>query len=73
MMKDKLVNNAKNIDKFLLNFLHKQENSLLVPPMKYGVISGGKKIRSTIIECKEKKTFTIMCSSRVHTFLLINS
>ena len=79
MMKDKLVNNAKNIDKFLLNFLNKQENSLLVPPMKYGVISGGKKIRSTIIFDTgkllnvKKKNFTIMCSSRVHTFLLINS
>ena len=49
MIKNKLSINAKKIDQFLINFLKKQNNSLLVPPMKYGVISGGKKIRSTII------------------------
>jgi len=49
MIKKKLDNNAKKIDKFLISFLKKQKNSALVTPMKYGVISGGKKIRSTII------------------------
>ena len=49
MIEKKLTKNAKKIDKFLLNFLKKQKLSLLVKPMKYGVISGGKKIRSTII------------------------
>ncbi len=49
MIKKKLIKNARKIDKFLINFLNKQKNSLLVKPMKYGVISGGKKIRSTII------------------------
>ena len=49
MIKDKLLDNAKKIDNFLISFLKKQKNSLLVTPMKYGVISGGKKIRSTII------------------------
>ena len=49
MIKKKLIKNAKKIDKFLINFLKKQKSSLLVKPMKYGVISGGKKIRSTII------------------------
>ena len=49
MIKKKLKKNAKRIDKFLLNFLNKQSKSLLVSPMKYGLISGGKKIRSTII------------------------
>ena len=49
MVKNKLLNNAKKVDKFLINFLKKQKNSLLIKPMKYGVISGGKKIRSTII------------------------
>ena len=49
MIEKKLINNAKKIDKFLINFLKKQKRSLLVKPMKYGVISGGKKIRSTII------------------------
>ena len=49
MIKNRLNKNAVKIDKFLLNFLKSQKNSLLVQPMKYGVISGGKKIRSTII------------------------
>ncbi len=49
MIRNKLNKNAKKIDRFLINFLQKQKNSLLVVPMKYGVISGGKKIRSTII------------------------
>ena len=49
MIKNRLVKNAKKIDKFLINYLKKQEYSLLINPMKYGVISGGKKIRSTII------------------------
>ena len=49
MIKNKLFNNAKKVDKFLINYLKRQKNSLLINPMKYGVISGGKKIRSTII------------------------
>ena len=49
MIKKKLLRNGKKIDKFLINFLKKQKSSLLLKPMKYGVISGGKKIRSTII------------------------
>ena len=49
MIKERLKNNAQKIDKFFINFLKKQKKSLLVSPMKYGVISGGKKIRSTII------------------------
>ena len=49
MIKKKLLKNAKKVDQFLINFLKKQKTSLLVKPMKYGVISGGKKIRSTII------------------------
>ena len=49
MIKNRLVKNAKKIDKFLINYLKKQRSSLLTGPMKYGVISGGKKIRSTII------------------------
>ena len=49
MIKNRLIKNAKVIDNFLKNYLNKQENSLLINPMKYGVISGGKKIRTTII------------------------
>ena len=49
MIKKKLIKNARKIDQFLIKFLRKQQPSLLVKPMKYGIISGGKKIRSTII------------------------
>ena len=63
MIKKKLIVNAKKTDNFLISFLKKQNNSTLIKPMKYGIISGGKKIRSTIIldvgkllNVKEKKT-----------------
>ena len=49
MINNRLLKNAKTVDKFLINYLKKQKSSLLIGPMKYGVISGGKKIRSTII------------------------
>ena len=40
MIKLKLNKNAKKIDQFLKRFLRKQDNSLLVRPMKYGVRMG---------------------------------
>ena len=49
MINNKLNKNAKEIDRFLINYLKGQNNTLLIKPMKYGVISGGKKIRSTLI------------------------
>ena len=49
MIEERLKKNAEKIDKFLLNFLKKQRKSILISPMKYGIISGGKKIRSTVI------------------------
>ena len=49
MIKNKLIKNSKKVDKFLINYLKKQKTSSLIIPMKYGVISGGKKIRSTVI------------------------
>ena len=45
----KLNANAKKIDNFLNRYFKKQINSNLLSPMIYGTISGGKKIRSTII------------------------
>ena len=44
MIKKKLIKNARTVDKFLIKFLSTQKPSLLVNPMKYGVISGGKKL-----------------------------
>ena len=54
MIKNKLASNAKKVDKFLINYLKKQKYSLLINPMKYGVISGGKKIRSKLYLMREK-------------------
>ena len=80
MIKSKLIQNAKKIDNFLINFLKKQKYSLLVAPMKYGVISGGKKIRSTIIfdtgkllRIKEKKLVHICAAVEcIHSYSLIH-
>ena len=80
MIKKKLIKNAKKIDKFLINYLKKQKNSLLVKPMKYGVISGGKKIRSTIIldagklfNINEKKLINVCAAVEcIHSYSLIH-
>ena len=79
-IKLKLKKNAKKIDKFLLKFLKKQNNSLLIAPMKYGVISGGKKIRSTIIfdtgkmlKVDEKKLLSVCTAVEcIHSYSLIH-
>ena len=48
MSKD-IKTNAKAIDAFLKKYLKSQKYSGLIMPMKYGTLTGGKKIRSTII------------------------
>ena len=48
-MKTKLDRIAKDTNLFLDRFLDKQNNSKLIPAMKYGLFSGGKKIRSKIL------------------------
>ena len=35
--------NAKKVDNFIKAFLKRQKSSGLLVPMKYGIISGGKK------------------------------
>ena len=80
MIKKKLIKNARKIDQFLIKFLKKQQSSLLVKPMKYGVISGGKKIRSTIIfdtgkifNIGEKKLINICAAVEcIHSYSLIH-
>ena len=80
MINIKLKRNAKKVDKFLINFINSQKKSLLVAPMKYGVISGGKKIRSTIIfdvgrlfKIKEKKLIHICAAVEcIHSYSLIH-
>ncbi len=80
MIKKKLNRNAKKVDKFIDKFLKRQTKSLLVSPMKYGVLSGGKKIRSTIIfdtgklfKIKNKKLINICAAVEcIHSYSLIH-
>ena len=80
MIQSKINSNAKKIDSFLKKYLHKEKKSRLIMPMKYGVLSGGKKIRSSIIlftgklfNVKEKKLLNI-CSAveSIHSYSLIH-
>ena len=48
-MKKELNKIARDTNFYLKNFLNKQDNSKLVPAMKYGLFPGGKKIRSKIL------------------------
>ena len=80
MINKRLNKNARKVDKFLLYFLKNQKKSTLVAPMKYGVISGGKKIRTTIIfdsgkllNIKEKKLIDICAAVEcIHSYSLIH-
>ena len=49
MIKNKIVHHAKKTDNFLKNYFNSEKNSLLLSPMKYGTLAGGKKIRSSVI------------------------
>ena len=49
MINSFLNNNAKKTDAFLKKYLNLQNNTSLMSAMKYGSLSGGKKIRSSIV------------------------
>jgi len=80
MIKNRLIKNSKKVDKFLIRYLNTQNKSLLINPMKYGVISGGKKIRSTIIfdagkifNLNQKKLINICAAVEcIHSYSLIH-
>ena len=80
MIKNRLIKNANDVDSFLTRYLKKQNKSLLTKPMKYGVISGGKKIRSTVIldagkmfNLSKKKLLNICASVEcIHSYSLIH-
>ena len=80
MIKKKLKKNAIKVDKFLIKFIKNQKNSILAKPMKYGVISGGKKIRSTIIldtgkifNLRQNKLINICAAVEcIHSYSLIH-
>ncbi len=48
-MQKKLNKIARDTNLFLKKFIHNQKKSNLIIPMKYGLFSGGKKIRSKIL------------------------
>ena len=48
-MQNKLKKIARDTNNFLKNFINKQRKSELIIPMRYGLFSGGKKIRSKIL------------------------
>ena len=80
MIRNRLTQNAREVDIFLIKYLKKQDKSLLTNPMKYGVISGGKKIRSTVIfdvgkifNLNKKKLINICASLEcIHSYSLIH-
>ncbi len=49
MIKNNLIYNARKTEEFLTRYLKKQKKTHLLRAMKYGTLSGGKKIRSSII------------------------
>ena len=75
-----LDNNAKKTDFFLKRYLNRQNKSGLMPIMKYGSLSGGKKIRSSIIigagklfNIKASKLLNICAAVEcVHSYSLIH-
>ena len=49
MQKNSFTINANKTDNFIKKYLNQQKKTFLIHPMKYGVLSGGKKIRSSVI------------------------
>ena len=80
MFKNKLVFNAKKIDLFVKRYINSQKKSLLTTPMNYGVLSGGKKIRSSLIlatgklyKIKPNKLYNICGAVEcIHSYSLIH-
>ena len=48
-MKSQIYSIASDTNKFIKSFLHKQKKTELIKPIKYGLLPGGKKIRSKIL------------------------
>ncbi len=80
MLLNKLKSNAKKIDLFVKKYINHQKKSLLKTPMNYGVLSGGKKIRSSIIlatgklyKLKSKKLLNVCGAVEcIHSYSLIH-
>tara|TARA_B100000073_G_scaffold332705_1_gene323446 strand:- start:823 stop:1692 length:870 start_codon:yes stop_codon:yes gene_type:complete len=79
-MEKKLKKISKRVNFYLNNYLRKYDSKELIPPMKYGLFPGGKKIRSKIIFdvgtiFKVKKTTLLIVAASVeaiHAYSLIH-
>ena len=80
-MIEKILNqNAIKTDSFLKKYLNKQSFSDLISPMKYGSLSGGKKIRSSVVlsagkifNVNEAKLLNICAAVEcIHSYSLIH-
>ena len=80
MTRSFLDNNAKKTDIFLKKYFNRQSNSALMSAMKYSSLSGGKKIRSSIIigagklfNIKAKKLLSLCAAVEcIHSYSLIH-
>ncbi len=80
MKKNSLILNAKKTDYFMKRFFAKEKKTLLLSVMKYGTLSGGKKIRSSIIlntgklfNLKSEKLLNICAAVEcIHSYSLIH-
>ena len=79
-MLSQIKKNSKIIDEFLKKYFNNQEYSNLIRPMKYGILFGGKKVRSTIIlnagkilNVKSKNLINICAAVEcIHSYSLIH-
>ena len=79
-MLNQIKKNSKRIDKFLKKYFNNQQYSNLITPMKYGILFGGKKVRSTIIlnagkilNVKSKNLINICAAVEcIHSYSLIH-
>ena len=79
-MSQKIKNNAKEVDLFLDKYIKRQNFSNLIIPMRYGTLSGGKKIRSSIIfnvakilKLKKNKVINVCAAVEcIHSYSLIH-
>ena len=79
-MQDLISKNSRTLDKFLQYYFNQQKYSKLIAPMKYGVLFGGKKIRSTVIlstseifGLKKKQVINICGSVEcIHSYSLVH-
>ena len=80
LIKSKLIKVAGDTDKYLLNFIKRQNKTFLLQPMKYSLFSRGKRIRSKILVDVGKifnvdyKTLIALCSAVecIHSYSLIH-